>query len=84
MKIIVTEASDGTLSMTAEINGEYVGDDKLKKLGNGVWKLSVMNSSGVELPHSGGIGTTIFYILGSILVLVGGIYLTARRRIMDR
>lgn len=36
----------------------------------------------VELPHTGGIGTTIFYILGSILVIGGGIYFTSRRRAM--
>ena len=44
----------------------------------------VGNEPGVELPYTGGIGTTIFYVLGSILVLVGGVYLAARRRIMDR
>ena len=36
----------------------------------------------VELPHTGGIGTTIFYILGSILVIGGGIYFISRRRAM--
>lgn len=42
--------------------------------------LTVSNDLGVELPHTGGIGTTIFYILGSILVIGGGIYFIARRR----
>jgi LPXTG-motif cell wall-anchored protein len=42
--------------------------------------LTVTNEPGAALPHTGGIGTTIFYIFGSILVLVGGIYFIARRR----
>lgn len=40
----------------------------------------VPNTPGPELPQSGGIGTTIFYVLGSILVICGGIYFTARKR----
>lgn len=36
----------------------------------------------VELPHTGGIGTVIFYVLGSILVIGGGIYFISRRRAM--
>ncbi len=38
--------------------------------------------SAVILPMTGGIGTTIFYILGSILVIGGGIYFISRRRAM--
>lgn len=41
----------------------------------------IENESGAELPMTGGIGTTLFYLLGSILVIVGGIYFIARRRI---
>jgi LPXTG-motif cell wall-anchored protein len=40
----------------------------------------ITNNPGVVLPHTGGIGTTIFYILGSILVIGGGIYFVSRRR----
>lgn len=39
-------------------------------------------ANGYELPHTGGIGTTIFYIFGSILVIGGGIYFISRRRAM--
>jgi LPXTG-motif cell wall-anchored protein len=41
-----------------------------------------LESSGVELPLTGGIGTTIFYILGSILVLGGAVVLISRRRMI--
>ena len=41
---------------------------------------TVINNSGSELPSTGGIGTTIFYIVGSILVLGAGVLLVTRRR----
>ncbi|MBQ8008948.1 MAG: SpaH/EbpB family LPXTG-anchored major pilin [Bacteroidaceae bacterium] len=39
-----------------------------------------LNQSGVELPSTGGIGTTIFYVAGSILVLAAAILLITKRR----
>ena len=41
------------------------------------------NVPGAELPHTGGIGTTVFYILGSIFVIAGAVYFIARRRIVN-
>lgn len=41
----------------------------------------LVNSSGATLPHTGGIGTTIFYIVGSLLVIGSAIVLISRRRI---
>ena len=40
----------------------------------------IINTKGVELPSTGGIGTTIFYIVGAILVLGAGVLLVTRRR----
>lgn len=40
----------------------------------------VVNKQGTELPSTGGIGTTIFYVIGAILVLGAGILLVTRRR----
>ena len=42
--------------------------------------IEVVNKQGSELPSTGGIGTTIFYILGSILVIGAGVVLVTRRR----
>ncbi|MBR1821689.1 MAG: SpaH/EbpB family LPXTG-anchored major pilin [Clostridia bacterium] len=42
--------------------------------------VKVPNEKGVELPTTGGIGTTIFYIGGSILVLAAVILLVTKRR----
>lgn len=38
------------------------------------------NTKGVELPSTGGIGTTLFYVIGAILVLGAGVLLVTRRR----
>lgn len=48
--------------------------------GNILALVTVTNIAGAALPHTGGIGTTIFYIFGSMLVIGCGIYLIARRR----
>ncbi len=42
--------------------------------------VAVLNNSGAELPSTGGIGTTIFYIVGSILVVVAGVLLVVKKR----
>ncbi len=42
--------------------------------------VTVVNEAGTELPSTGGIGTTIFYIVGSILVLGAAVILITRRR----
>ena len=43
----------------------------------------VVNKQGTELPHTGGIGTTIFYVLGGLLVIGAAIILVARRKAHD-
>ena len=78
MKIIVTEQS-GILSMTAQIADENVGADKLNRINRDSWKLSVQNSAGYELPSTGGSGTQLFTILGSILILGASVLLLKRR-----
>ena len=40
----------------------------------------IENNSGATLPETGGIGTTIFYVAGSILVLAAAILLITKRR----
>ena len=41
---------------------------------------AIVNKQGTELPSTGGIGTTIFYVVGAILVLGAGVVLITRRR----
>jgi fimbrial isopeptide formation D2 family protein/LPXTG-motif cell wall-anchored protein len=41
---------------------------------------SFVNIEGVELPSTGGMGTTLFYAIGAVLVLGAGILLVSKRR----
>ena len=43
----------------------------------------IQNQSGTTLPSTGGIGTTIFYILGGLLVIGAAVILVARRKAQD-
>lgn len=45
--------------------------------------VGVENSTGEELPSTGGIGTTIFYIVGAILVIGAGVLLITKRRMRN-
>lgn len=47
---------------------------------DGALTFPFVNTKGNELPSTGGMGTTIFYIIGAILVLGAGIVLVTRRR----
>ena len=47
---------------------------------NNVFNTTIVNNKGVELPETGGMGTTILYIGGSILVLAAVILLITKRR----
>lgn len=40
----------------------------------------VVNQKGATLPETGGIGTTIFYVLGTILVIGAGLLLVTKKR----
>lgn len=41
---------------------------------------TAINNQGSVLPSTGGIGTTIFYAIGAVLVIGAGIVLVTRRR----
>ena len=42
--------------------------------------VQVINQTGAELPSTGGIGTTIFYVVGGLLVVATGVLLVTRKR----
>lgn len=46
----------------------------------GIAGITVANKAGATLPETGGIGTTIFYVLGTILVLGAGVLLVTKKR----
>ena len=48
---------------------------------NHLYELTVENNAGAKLPSTGGIGTTVFYVLGGLLVVCAGVLLITKRRI---
>ena len=51
-----------------------------KDLQDGLIEITVENSQGHTLPSTGGIGTTIFYILGGVLAVGAVVLLITKKR----
>ncbi|MDD6043997.1 MAG: SpaH/EbpB family LPXTG-anchored major pilin [Eubacteriaceae bacterium] len=74
VKITATYGDDGQItssSATSVSNGQYIQTKPIE------------NKSGATLPSTGGIGTTIFYILGSVLLIGAAVLLVVKRRMRD-
>jgi len=59
---------------------ESSGEIKWNITSSGEAPTSFVNKKGVELPSTGGMGTTLFYIIGAILIIGAGVLLVTRRR----
>lgn len=70
-----TEQPDGYNILTSEVEVEVNKTNS--------FEADVLNQSGSELPSTGGMGTTLFYIAGTILVATAGILLVSRRRMSE-
>lgn len=71
VKITITDTTTGT-GTSRQISHTVTPDD--------AGKIKVENHSGTVLPSTGGIGTTIFYVVGSILVVAAGVLLITKKR----
>lgn len=83
-KLVETEAPDGYNKLTNDITVVINADGKVQFDGsdpvNQNIVIDVANFSGSTLPETGGIGTTIFYLIGAILVIGAGVVFVTRRR----
>lgn len=61
-------------------NGNTINDAFTVDSAKGSASTNVVNLSGTKLPSTGGIGTTIFYVIGGILMVGAGVILVSRRR----
>lgn len=71
---IATDALKG-LTITVDNGAAQNGD-----LDTGIVNVTVENNRGATLPETGGMGTTLFYIIGGLLVVGAGILLVVRIR----
>ena len=71
---IATDALKG-LTITVDNGAAQNGD-----LDTGIVNVTVENNQGATLPETGGMGTTLFYIIGGLLVVGAGVLLVVRIR----
>ena len=64
-------------------NGGQVQVEKPEGLTN-VDKVEVLNKTGTVLPSTGGVGTTMIYLIGGALVLGSGVVLVTKRRVKGK
>ena len=73
-----------TLTFNAETK-TFVSDNASVTVGeDNMLDTSIVNQKGSLLPSTGGIGTTIFYVVGAILVIGAGILLVAKKRMSSK
>lgn len=79
-----TQAPDGYNKLTArqrfiisDGNLDSIFNDGIYSTGSGV---HVVNKTGSMLPETGGVGTTLFYIIGGVLVVGAVVLLVAKKR----
>ena len=75
-------AGYNTLKEPVEVVINDKGEVKYNKTSTG--EVKVLNQTGAELPSTGGMGTTVFYVLGSALVLGAAVVLVTRKRMKER
>lgn len=87
VSVSAVQTGANTTASTAYLNenGEVVTNETATTVEYNNDKLAaavifVVNKTGAELPSTGGMGTTIFYIAGTVLVLGAGVILVTRRR----
>ena len=81
IKIYFTVSEGSTVTYTNEA-GETIESQTLVTYTPADQSFTVGNTPGVQLPNTGGPGTRLFTILGSILILGAGVLLWRRRRLI--
>jgi len=81
MKIEAEEAVDG------EYTGEYQISVKDEAVENAEFEevdvVKVLNNTGLELPSTGGVGTTIFYVVGGLMMAAAGVLLVTKKKVAN-
>lgn len=81
--LVETAAPAGYNKLAGAVAIEIVGattNEENETLEYTTVERKVLNQSGTELPETGGMGTTLFYILGSVLVVAAVVLLVTKRR----
>ena len=73
-------AEHDILSDNPQLTSLTGGDLFTGNVSTGALSTIVINKSGVELPETGGMGTTLFYAFGAIMVLGAAVLLVTKKR----
>ena len=80
-----TEAPAGYNKLAGRVEVKIENSNLSTTMNGETWEqgnggVQITNKAGTELPSTGGIGTTIFYVMGSILVLGAAVLLVTKKR----
>ena len=75
--ITVVVAEDGTVTYTSS-DPNNTADNTTAAGG----VITIVNQSGATLPSTGGMGTTILYVIGGIMVLLAVVFLITKKRVV--
>ncbi len=85
--VSASHAQDNNALLITDLKATGLEKDKDGKdvvttgdVGTGIITANVVNSQGAVLPSTGGIGTTILYVIGGILVIGGGAAIFIKRK----
>lgn len=78
--VVITATIDGTPSTLTGLAVTADGTAGTGNVNSGIVGITIANNKGSTLPETGGIGTTIFYTVGGILVLVAVVLLVTKKR----
>lgn len=72
-------AAPKTIEITFDAENEkFVINDVTED--DSIYDVTVVDKSGAELPETGGIGTTLFYTVGGMMVVAAGVLLITKKR----
>lgn len=78
-----SETADNPVLITLSGNA-FTGDAFTGDVSTGVLTSQIINHRGTTLPGTGGIGTTIFYVIGGGLMVAAAILLITKKRMENR
>ena len=87
IEFTITATHDVTSDVTSDnptLTSLSGGDKFTGVISTGVVSANIENQSGAQLPSTGGIGTTIFYVLGSVLVIGAAVLLVTKKRMSTK
>lgn len=79
-----TKQPDGYNKLKNPVTVVIDNDGNVKVDGANANPVKVLNKTGTVLPSTGGMGTTMIYLVGAVLVLGSGVVLATKRRVKNK